>query len=95
MGKMSQSFGSHWSLGVSAAYGGLYDGTAVLKYVNKDYRRGGIGCKASALQRLFKVGRVDVGISSQLELMYYFADSGPDDYWFGVAPSASIGLVVF
>ncbi len=95
MGQMSQSFGSHWSLGVTVAFGGLYDGTQMLKYVGRDYRRKGLGCRASALQRIFEVGRVDVGVSGQLELMYYFADNGPDDYWFGVAPSASIGLVVF
>ncbi len=95
MGQMSQSFGSHWSLAVTVATSGLYDGTEMLKYVDRSYRRSGFGCKASALQRLFQVGRVDVGISAQMELMYYFADTGSDDFWYGTAPSASIGLVVF
>jgi len=95
MGQMSQSLGFHWSLGVTAAFGGVFDGPEVLSYLGRNYQRPGIGCKASGLNRLFKVGRVDVGISAQVELMYYFADNGPDDYWFGVAPSASVGLVVF
>ncbi len=95
IGQMSQSYGSHWSVGVTAALGGVYDGTQVLKYVDRSYRRSGFGGKASGLQRLFQVGRVDVGVSAQLELMYYFADNGPNDFWFGVAPSASFGLVVF
>jgi hypothetical protein len=95
VGQMSQSYASHWSVGVTAAIGGVFDGSQMLTYLDQTYRRPGFGCKASWLQRAFQVGRVDVGVSAQLELMYYFADNGPDDYWFGVAPSASIGLVVF
>lgn len=95
LGQMTQSYGTHWSVGVTAAYGGIYDGIEKLKYVDRSYSRSGFGVKASALQRIFKVGRVDVGVNIQAELMYYFADNGPDDYWFGVAPSASFGLVVF
>jgi len=95
MGQMSQSFGTHWSLGVTVAFGGIYDGTQLLKYVDRSYSRSGFGCKASAMQRMFQVGRVDVGLHLQAELLYYFGDKGPDDYWYGVAPSASFGLVVF
>ncbi|MCP4290306.1 MAG: hypothetical protein GY780_00550 [bacterium] len=95
VGQMSQSFASHWSVGVTAAFGGVYDGTTMLKYLDRSYKRRGFGIKASWLQRMFQVGRVDVGASGQLELMYYSGDTSADDYWFGMAPSVSIGLVVF
>ncbi len=95
VGQMSQSYSSHWSVGVTAAYGGIYDGSEALKYLQRSYKRPGFGCKATWLQRTFGVGRVDVGISVQLELMYYFAENIPDDYWYGMAPSVSFGLVVF
>ena len=95
MGQMSQSYGSHWSVGVSAAFGGVYDGSQVLRYLGRDYKRSGFGCRATWLQKTFTAGRIDVGVSLQLELMYYFADTIADDYWHGVAPSASFGLVVF
>lgn len=95
LGQMSQGYGTHWSAGVTAAFGGIYDGADVLKYLDRTYRRPGVGVKASGIHRIFKVGRVDIGVNGQVELMYYFADNGPDDYWFGMAPSASIGLVVF
>jgi len=95
VGQLSQSYGSHWSFDLTVAAGGLYDGFKVLRYLDQAYKRPGIGCRVSWLQRFFQVGRLDVGLSTKLELMYYFADSGPDDYWFGTAPSASFGLVVF
>lgn len=95
LGKMSQSYTSHWSVGVTAAVGGVYDGSEILKYLGRSYNRSGFGCRASWLQKTFTTGRMDVGVSLQLELMYYFADKIPDDYWYGMAPSASIGLVVF
>ena len=31
----------------------------------------------------------------QLELMFYPADSGDNDYWYGLAPSISLGLMVY
>ncbi len=95
MGQMNQSYSSHWSVAVTMAAAAVFDGPQVLKYLDRTYKRFGVGCKATWLQRLFQVGRIDVGASLQLELMYYFADNGPDDYWFGTAPSASFGLVVF
>jgi len=95
VGQMTQSYASHWSVGITAAIGGMYDGPEMLKYLGRSYKRSGFGGKASWLQRIFTVGRVDVGVSVQAEVMYYFADNISDDYWFGMAPSASIGLVVF
>ncbi len=95
VGKMSQSFASHWSVGATLALGGIYDGQKIVKYTDRTYRRNGLGLKASWIQRMFQVGRVDVGFNAQVELMYYFADSGPNDFWYGMAPSASLGLVVF
>lgn len=95
LGRMNASFSSHWSVGLTAAAGGIYDGSQILKYLGRTYRRTGVGLRATGLQKFFQVGRVDVGLSAQLELMYYFADNGPDDFWFGTAPSASLGLVVY
>jgi len=36
-----------------------------------------------------------VGLLGQLEVMYYFAEPGEDDHWYGWAPSAAIGVAVY
>jgi len=95
LGRMSQSYATQWSAGAQVAVGGVYDGPQLLRYLGQKYNRVGAGAYIHIQRRLFEVGRVDLALSVRTETLYYFADQRPDDFWFGLAPSVSIGLVVF
>lgn len=94
-GGLSQSYATQLSAGAQFAVGGIYDGTDLLTYEGRRYLRAGVGAYIDYIRRLFEVGRVDVALSVRPEIFYYLADNGPDDFWFGLAPSVSVGLVVF
>ncbi len=95
VGRMSQSYATHWSAGAQVAFSGVYDGSRLLRYQERYYNRFGAGAYFSVLRRFCEVGRVDVALRMKAETLYYFADQGPDDFWFGLAPAVSVGLVVF
>lgn len=94
-GRMDQEYENHWSLGAQVGLAGVFDGADLLEYEGTSYGRLGAGAYANLIRRMFEVGRVDVALSLRTECLYYLADSRPDDFWFGLAPTISLGLVVF
>jgi hypothetical protein len=87
---------SHAVVALAAGYGGIYDGSALLEYRERRYGMFGLGLQGRYLWRLAgDPGRLGVGLFGQVELMYYFADQGVDDHWYGWAPSAAVGVMVF
>ncbi len=94
-GRMTQSYTTQWSMGAQIGLGGIYDGAALLRYDGRKYTRLGGGAYAELMKRVFEKGRVDIGLKLRTEVLYYLGDKGPDDFWFGLAPSFSLGLVVY
>lgn len=95
IGRVNQEMTTHWSVAGALAWGGIYDGPEILKYLDRTYRLFGVGAQARAVQSFWNTDRADVGLILQTELMYYFADEGENDFWYGWAPSVSAGLVVY
>ncbi len=83
-------------LAAAASYGGIYDGSELLEYRDRSYGMFGLGLQGRYVWRMVGGnGRLALGLLGQVELMYYFADHGDNDHWYGWAPSASVGLMVF
>ena len=94
-GRMNQEMTTQWSVAGALSWGGIYDGSEVLKYLGRTYRMFGPGIQARGVFSVWSTDRADVGLIGQAELMYYFADAGENDFWYGWAPSVSAGLVVY
>jgi hypothetical protein len=94
-GRMNQEMTTQWSVAAAASWGGIYDGTEVLKYLDRTYTMFGAGFQARAVQSLWSTDRADFGLIGQAGLMFHFADEGESDFWYGWEPSVSAGLVVF
>ena len=87
---------SQASLAVAAGYGGLYDGGTLVEFRDRTYGMFGLGLQTRYVHRILgRDGGVTVGLLGQLEVMYYFAEPGEDDHWYGWAPSAAIGVAVY
>jgi hypothetical protein len=85
----------NWLLGaaVLGTYGGLYDGSEVLEYGNRTYRMFGVGLQGRAGRRLAgSAGRI-WSLEAMLGLVYYPVDTNTDDHWYGLSPTATVGLV--
>lgn len=95
LGMMNQTMTSQWSVSAALSAGGLYDGGELLKYLDRTYLLYGGGVQVRGIHGVFKTGRVDVGVVGQVDLIYYLGDEGLNDFWYGLAPSLSIGVVIF
>jgi hypothetical protein len=96
LGMMDQLMQNHWSLAAAFAFGGIYDGTEVLSYRGRDYSLYGFGIQARYIHEMIATERLNVGLTGQFEWMYYPAEKIDDnDFWFGSAPAAMIGLTVY
>ncbi len=102
--RLSLSFGTGWMsptrewdlrLGISAAWGGIYDGDDVLAYGGRDYGLSGAGAYAQVRRSIVRGGGADVGLVVRGGYMHYPADAEDGDIWYGGAPSLAVGLVVF
>ncbi len=94
-GRINQEMTTRWSLSVAATMSGIYDGTQILKYLGRTYRMYGAGLQARAVQSLWSTDRIEFGVIVRADYMYYFADEGENDFWYGWGPSVSAGLVVY
>ncbi|MBU8869607.1 MAG: hypothetical protein KOO60_01915 [Gemmatimonadales bacterium] len=94
-GMINQEMTAQWSVAGAVSWGGLYDGTEVLKYLDRTYRMYGAGFQLRAVQSLWETERADFGLTGQAHLIYYFADTDESDFWLEWAPSISVGLVVY
>ncbi|MFO7652393.1 MAG: hypothetical protein R6X25_01070 [Candidatus Krumholzibacteriia bacterium] len=85
---------THLSVDAVASLGGIYDGINTLSYLDRQYGLFGLGLRGSIIQGIV-TGNVDVGLSAQFALLYYPADDLAEDHWYGLAPSVSLGAVIF
>ncbi len=95
VGLMDQSMFNHYTVALAVGFGGIYDGSSVLHYQDRRYLLMGIGLQARYTHELFDTERLNIGLTGQLEWMYYPGGDGEDDFWFGSAPSASVGFTVY
>lgn len=87
---------SQGTLAFAASYAGLYDGSTLVEYGDRSYGMFGLGLQARYIHAVvsMKAG-VTVGLLGQFEIMYYFADAGDNDHWYGWEPSVAIGVAVY
>lgn len=95
LGKMDQTMKKQWSVSAALGYGGIYDGTKLLRYLDRNYSMFGLGVQARIIRGIYESDRLNIGLMGQLEWMYYLGDHQDDDFWFGSAPAALIGLTVY
>ncbi len=79
---------------LAIGYGGVYDGSELLEYGGRTYGMIGVGIQGRCGYRLLGGDAHGLGLLGQLDLMYYPADTGEDDHWYGLAPSLAVGVVV-
>ena len=94
LGKMSPFMTSHWSVSLAVGCGGIYDGGNVLNYQGRRYFMVGAGLKARYVHELFSTRNLKVGLDTQVEWMLYPSEE-EDDFWYGSAPAATIGITVY
>jgi hypothetical protein len=79
---------------VAIGYGGVYDGSERLEFRGRSYGMFGVGFQGRCGYRLLGGAAHGLGLLGQVDLMYYPADHGDDDHWYGFAPSLSAGVMV-
>ncbi len=79
---------------LAVGYGGIYDGSELLEYGGRTYGMVGVGFQGRYGYEVLGGDAHGLGIFGQLDLMYYPADSGESDHWYGLAPTLAAGVVV-
>lgn len=93
--RMSQSQVTHYGAAAVVSVGGIYDGSKPLTYLDRQYKLFGLGLQAHFQQMFLSGGGLEVGALFKAAAIYYPSDDGDDDFWFGLAPTVSLGVVVF
>jgi hypothetical protein len=94
-GRMSNSLNRHYCFGPAISVGGILDGSNVLEYMNRTYRMVGFGAQGKYIIKVVHMLGIDLGLQGQLEIMYYPADNIENDFWYGLAPSFSLGATIY
>jgi len=95
LGRMNQAQIHHYSLAAVLSLGGIYDGSKKLQYLDRSYGLLGFGLQARYMKMFLSGGGLEVGAVIEASAIHYAADAAEDDYWFGLAPAISLGVVVF
>lgn len=93
--RMSQSQINHYGAAAVLSVGGIYDGSQALTYLDREYDLLGGGLQAHYQKMFLSSGGLEVGGIIEASAIYYPSKDGDDDFWFGLAPSLSLGVVVF
>ena len=94
-GRMGHNLVNHFSLGPALSVGGIYDGSTPLEYMDRSYGMIGVGAQGKFIHQVVETGWGNLGLHAQFELMHYPADRGENDFWYGLAPSFSLGVVFY
>jgi len=94
-GRISFDLKKHYSFGPALSVGGIYDGSTPLEYLDRSYGLFGFGAQGKFIHQVVQMGGLDLGFQAQLELMFYPADRGENDFWYGLAPSLSLGVIFY
>ena len=92
---MSSDLKRHFAGGPAVSWGGIYDGSTPLEYMDRSFGMIGFGAQGKVIRRVAHAMGKDWGLHAQLELMYYAADRGENDFWYGLAPSLSMGVIIY
>ena len=95
LGRQSPFGRQMWCVSAAVSLGGIYDGPEQLRYLDRDYGLAGAGLQLAYVMRVYHGRRVDAGLWLQAEAIYYPADAGDDDFWYGLAPAATVGLMIY
>lgn len=95
MSRMNQSQVNHYGVAAIVSVGGIFDGGKKLQYLDRRYGLIGVGVQAHYRKMLLSGGGLEVGAVLEAGAIYYPSQADDNDFWFGVAPSASLGVVVF
>jgi len=95
IGRMSPAEHNQWTVSAAVGLGAVLDGSETLQFRGRTYRMFGAGLRARFIREIFGGGEIHTGLTLQGELMYYPADTGDDDFWHGLAPSAALGVVFY
>ena len=93
--RMSQSQINHYGVAAVLSVGGLYDGKKALTYLDRQYDLLGAGVQAHFQRMFLSGGGLEVGGIIEASAIHYPSHDGDDDFWYGLAPSLSLGVVVF
>lgn len=95
IGRMSPSMHSHWSVGGAVGLGAVMDGDETLQFLGRTYRMFGFGGRGRVIQEVFGGERVRMGLSAQIDVMYYPAGTDGNDFWHGLAPALAVGVAFY
>ena len=93
--RMNQSQITHYGAAAVVSVGGIYDGSEALTYLDRQYKLFGVGLQAHYQKMFLSGGGLELGGLVKAAAIYYPSDDGDDDFWFGLAPTVSLGVVVF
>ena len=93
--RMNQSQINHYGIAAVLSVGGIYDGSEKLQYLERTYGLYGLGVQAHYRKMFLSGGGLEVGAVVEAGAIYYPVDAEDDDFWFGLAPTISLGVVVF
>lgn len=95
LARMNQSQVNHYGISAVLSVGGIYDGSDKLEYLGRSYGLVGMGLQARYMRMFLSGGGLEVGGVLEANALYYPADSSDNDFWYGLAPAVSLGLVIF
>lgn len=93
--RMNQAQINHYGIAAVLSVGGIFDGGDKLTYLERKYSLFGAGLQAHYRKMFLSGGGLEVGGVLEAGAVYYPADTHDDDFWFGLAPTISLGVVVF
>ena len=95
LSRMNQSEITHYGVAAVLSVGGIYDGSQKLQYLERQYGLFGFGAQVHYRRMMVSGGGLEVGVTAEAAAIYYPADATDDDFWFGLSPQVSLGVVVF
>ncbi len=95
LARMNQSQISHYGLSAVVSVGGIFDGSEKLQYLDRTYSLFGLGLRGYYQKMLLSGGGLELGVVVEASAIHYPVGAEIDDFWFGLAPIVSVGLVVF
>jgi hypothetical protein len=95
IGRLSPAGDTQVSLSVVAGAGAVLDGTELLRYRGREYRMFGAGARLVAIREVAAGRGVRIGLCGVVEAMRWWAQPVETDHWYGLAPSAALGVAFY
>lgn len=95
IGRLSPNGDTQVSLSLVAGMGAVLDGTELLEYRGRGYRMFGAGARLVAIREVAAGRGVRVGLCGVVEALNWWAQPIDDDHWYGLAPSAALGVAFY